>query len=123
MWMDERPVDPSRVYLLKQTCRTVTAEIDRPLALNEIGTVGVTTAKPIVFDGYAGHHGTGSFIVIDPATSFTSGAGMIVQPAPELVGAMDRLSAAERLAHVARSAATETDAVTAVRQALEEMLT
>jgi bifunctional enzyme CysN/CysC len=122
VWMDERPLEPSRVYLLKQTGRTVTAEIDRPLALNDIGAVGVTTAKPIVFDGYARHHGTGSFIVIDPATSFTAGAGMIVQPARELAGAMDRLSAAERLAHVARTAATDMDAVTAVRQALEEIL-
>lgn len=122
VWMDERPLDPSRVYLLKQTARTVTAEIDRALALNEIGAVGVTTAKPIVFDGYAGHHGTGSFIVIDPATSFTAGAGMIVQPARDLVRTTDRLSAAERLAHLARSAATDTDAVTAVLQALEEIL-
>jgi sulfate adenylyltransferase large subunit len=122
VWMDERPLEPSRVYLLKQTGRTVTAEIDRPLALNEIGAVGVTTAKPIVFDGYARHHGTGSFIVIDPATSFTAGAGMIVQPSRELVGARDRLSAAERLARAARTAATDTDAVSAVRQALEEIL-
>ena len=122
VWMDERRLEPSRVYLLKQTARTVTAEIDRPLALNEIGAVGVTTAKPIVFDPYARHQGTGSFIVIDPATSFTAGAGMIVQPARERVATTDRLSAAGRLAHVARTAATETDAVTAVRNALEEML-
>jgi len=122
VWMDERPLDPSRVYLLKQTGRTVTAEIDRPLALNEIGAVGVTTAKPIVFDGYARHPGTGSFIVIDPATSFTAGAGMIVRPARPAAGATDRLSTAERLAHVARSAANDTDAITAVRQALEEIL-
>jgi sulfate adenylyltransferase large subunit len=122
VWMDERPLDPSRVYLLKQTGRMVTAEIDRRLALNEIGAVSVTTAKPIVFDGYALHHGTGSFIVIDPATSFTAGAGMIIQPARELAGTTDRLSAAERLAHVARTAASHTDAITAVRHALEEML-
>ncbi len=123
VWMDERPLDTSRVYLLKQTGRTVTAEIDRPLALNEIGAVGVATGKPIVFDGYATHHGTGSFIVIDPATSFTAGAGMIVQPARQLAGTTDRLNAAQRLAHVARSAANDTDAITAVRQALEEILT
>ena len=122
VWMDERPLDTSRVYLLKQTGRTVTAEIDRPLALNEIGAVGVTTAKPIVFDSYARHPGTGSFIVIDPATSFTAGAGMIVRPARPAAGAADRLSAAERLAHVARRAANDTDAITAVRQALEEIL-
>ena len=122
VWMDERPLDPSRVYLLKQTGRTAGAEFDRSLALNEIGAAAVTTAKPIVFDSYARHRGTGSFIVIDPATSFTAGAGLIVQPTRQPAGVAHRLSAAERLTHAARSAATHTDAVTAVRQALEEML-
>ena len=28
VWMDERPLDPARVYLLKHTTRTVTAEVD-----------------------------------------------------------------------------------------------
>ena len=37
VWMDERPLDPGRVYLLKHTTRIVTAEVDRALALNEIG--------------------------------------------------------------------------------------
>jgi sulfate adenylyltransferase large subunit len=123
VWMDERPLDPSRVYLMKQTTRTVTAEIDRPLALNDIGGVAVTTATPIVFDRYARNRATGSFIVIDPATSFTAGAGMIRQPIRESVSAAERFGAAERLAYVARTAATHVDAVTAVRRALEEMLT
>jgi hypothetical protein len=35
----------------------------------------------------------------------------------------NRLGAAERLAYAARAAATHTDAVAAVRHALEEMLT
>jgi hypothetical protein len=48
---------------------------------------------------------------------------MIIQPAREPVRATDRLGAAERLAYAARTAATHTDAVAAVRQALEEMLT
>jgi bifunctional enzyme CysN/CysC len=123
VWMDEQPLDPARVYLVKQTGRTITAEFDRPLALNEIGTATVTTSKPIVFDRYARHRGTGSFIVIDPATSFTAGAGMIAQPAREAAGVTSRLGAAERLAYAARTAATHADAVAAVRHALEEMLT
>jgi sulfate adenylyltransferase subunit 1 (EFTu-like GTPase family) len=121
--MDEQPLDPARVYLLKQSGRTVTAEFDRRLALNDIGTATVTTSKPIVFDRYARHRGTGSFIVIDPATSFTAGAGMIAQPARDAADVTNRLGAAERLAYAARAAATHTDAVAAVRQALEEMLT
>ena len=39
VWMDERPLDPGRVYLLKQATRTVTAEVNHPLVLNQIGNV------------------------------------------------------------------------------------
>ena len=48
VWMDERPLDPSRLYLLKHTTRTVTVEANRPLALNQIETVtldDVTAAR------------------------------------------------------------------------------
>ena len=55
--MDERPLDPARVYLLKHTTRTVTAEVDRGLVLNQIGTVTVTTARPLMFDRYADNRG------------------------------------------------------------------
>ena len=78
--MDERPLDPGRVYLLKQGTRTVTAEVNHALVLNQIGTVQVSTARPLVFDRYADNRGTGSFILIDPATHFTCGAGMITEP-------------------------------------------
>ena len=39
VWMDERPLDPGRVYLLKHGTRTVTAEVNHALVLNQIGTV------------------------------------------------------------------------------------
>jgi sulfate adenylyltransferase subunit 1 (EFTu-like GTPase family) len=77
VWMDERPLDPGRVYLLKHGTRTVTAEVNHALVLNQIGNVQISTARPIVFDRYAENRGTGSFILIDPATQFTCGAGMI----------------------------------------------
>src|SRR5262249_24934839 len=89
VWMDERPLDPSRVYLLKQTTSTIMAEVNRPLVLNEIGRVIVKTARPIVFDGYNRHRETGSFILIDPATSFTAGAGMIVHAVEERTSVAD----------------------------------
>ena len=66
VWMDERPLDPGRVYLLKHGARTVSAEIDRPFSLNEIGTATVSTSRPIVFDSYRADRTTGSFILIDP---------------------------------------------------------
>ncbi len=124
VWMDERPLDPARVYLLKHSTRTVSAEVSHQLVLNQIGNVTVTTARPIVFDRYADNRGTGSFILIDPATHFTCGAGMITEPIRQAAGAAAApLTAAQRIAHIARRAASDEEAAEAVRQALEEMLT
>ena len=124
VWMDERPLDPGRVYLLKNSTRTVTAEISHGMVLNQIGTVVITTARPIAFDRYADNRMTGSFIVVDPGTHFTCGAGMITEPVRETAGAahVAPLSFAERLAHIARRAASDEEAAEAVRKALEEML-
>jgi sulfate adenylyltransferase subunit 1 (EFTu-like GTPase family) len=123
VWMDERPLDPSRVYVIKHTTRTVTAELDRTLELNQIGSVTVTTARPLMFDCYVDNRGTGSFIVVDPATNFTAGAGMIAEVLRESTsGPVARASAAERIARIARSAASEAEAVDAVRKALEDLL-
>ena len=77
VWMDEKPLDPARVYLLKHTSRTVTAEIDHGMRLNQIASVTVSTARPLIFDRYTENRGTGSFILIDTSTHFTAGAGMI----------------------------------------------
>jgi sulfate adenylyltransferase large subunit len=123
VWMDERPLDPGRVYLIKQSTRTVTAEIHHGLVMNQIGTVNVSTARPLVFDRYAENRATGSFIIIDPATHFTAGAGMITTPlhhASAIVNAP--ISAAERLAKLARRAGSDAEAVEAIRTALEDLL-
>jgi sulfate adenylyltransferase large subunit len=123
VWMDERPLDPARVYLLKHTTRTVSAELDHGLVLNQIGAVTVTTARPLMLDRYADNRGTGSFILIDPTTNFTSGAGMIseiIRGRSDIAAA--RPSAAERLARIARQASSDADAIEAVRKALEEIL-
>jgi sulfate adenylyltransferase subunit 1 (EFTu-like GTPase family) len=77
-----------------------------------------------VFDRYGESRSTGSFILIDPATQFTCGAGMIREPVREASPAPNApLSFAERLAHLARRAASDEEAAEAVRKALEEMLT
>jgi sulfate adenylyltransferase large subunit len=123
VWMDERPLDPGRVYLLKQGTRTVTAEVNHPLMLNQIGNVEVSVARPLVFDRYAENRTTGSFILIDPATQFTCGAGMITDPIREAVTSVAApMTAAERIARLARNATSDAAAIEAVRQALEEML-
>jgi sulfate adenylyltransferase subunit 1 len=124
VWMDERPLDPGRVYLLKHGSRTVTAEVNHQLVLNQIGTVQVTTTRPLVFDRYSENRGTGSFILIDPATQFTCGAGMITEPIKEGAAVHGApISFAERLARMARQAHSDEEAVDHVRRALEEMLT
>jgi bifunctional enzyme CysN/CysC len=124
VWMDERPLDPGRVYLLKQGTRTVTAQVNHSLVLNQIGSVEVTAARPIVFDRYAENRGTGSFILIDPATHFTCGAGMISNPIRQTATVHTApLSFAQRLAQLARRAGSDEEAAEAVRKALEEMLT
>jgi bifunctional enzyme CysN/CysC len=123
VWMDERPLDPSRVYLLKHGTRTVTAECDRRLALNQIGAVTVSTARPLAFDPYLANRATGGFILIDPATQFTAGAGMITAAAPQRPMVRPHHSAAARLAIAARAASTDGDAIEAVRHVLEEVLT
>jgi bifunctional enzyme CysN/CysC len=87
-------------YVLQHTTRRVTAYIDellyeidvntmhrRPvdtLTLNQIGRVKISTAKPIFFDSYRNNRGTGSFILIDPATNLTVAAGMIRSAAADL---------------------------------------
>ena len=123
VWMDEKPLDPGRVYLLKQGTRTVTAEINHGMVLNQIATVMVAAARPLVFDRYEINRHTGSFIVIDPATNFTAGAGMIVNPVHETAkAAAAPMTAAERIAQLARRAASDEEAAELVRKALEEML-
>jgi sulfate adenylyltransferase large subunit len=124
VWMDERPLDPGRVYLLKTGTRSVTAEVSHGMVLNQIGTVVVTTARPIAFDRYAENRTTGSFILVDPGTHFTCGAGMITNIVRQRAAADHAapLSFAERLAHLARRASSDEEAAEAVRQALEEML-
>jgi bifunctional enzyme CysN/CysC len=49
----------------------------KTLALNEIGVVNLSTAQPVVFEPYAVNRTLGAFILIDPLTFETVGAGMI----------------------------------------------
>ena len=48
--------------------------------MNDIGEVRLTTSSPIIFDGYAANRLTGSFILIEPGTNATVGAGMLPHP-------------------------------------------
>jgi bifunctional enzyme CysN/CysC len=93
VWMADKPLAPQTPYLIKHTTQIVCAEIVRVLArldletldelpadelrLNEIGRVELEMHRPIYCDSYAQNRATGSFIVIDPVTNLTLGAGMI----------------------------------------------
>jgi sulfate adenylyltransferase large subunit len=122
VWMDERALDPARVYLLKHTTRTVTVEVSSALELNQIGAISLTTSRPLVFDSYGVNRATGSFVLIDPDTNFTSGAGMIIGPVEESPAPRWRDGTAERLARVARSAESDAAAIEAVRVELEAIV-
>jgi bifunctional enzyme CysN/CysC/sulfate adenylyltransferase subunit 1 len=97
-WLHPRSLQRGRKYLLKHTTRTVqalvTAVEDRidmatlepepeptELGLNDIGQVRLSTSGPLVFDGYATNRLTGSFILIEPGSNGTVGAGMLLPPA------------------------------------------
>ena len=131
VWMNERPLDPAKTYLLKHTAQTVPAEIkavrhrvdvttlDRRAAahldMNEIGVLRIETARPIYFDAYAQNRGTGGFVLIDPSTNSTSGAGMILTAVARerrpvlrdvIVIKADRVTPAERMARYRHSGTT-----------------
>jgi hypothetical protein len=96
VWMNEKPLEPHRPYLLKHTTQMVQGRIREirhrvdintlghqrasQLALNEIGVVSVETQRPIFFDAYRQNRATGAFILIDPITNETLGSGMIIGP-------------------------------------------
>jgi bifunctional enzyme CysN/CysC/sulfate adenylyltransferase subunit 1 len=97
-WMHPRALQRGRKYLLKHTTRTVQAVVtavqDRidmatlepepdasELRLNDVGEVRLSTSGPLVFDGYTTNRLTGSFILIEPGTNATVGAGMLLPPA------------------------------------------
>jgi adenylyl-sulfate kinase len=93
VWMDQRPLEPGRAYLIKHTTQQVYATIDRVLhkvhidtltpqpadrlTLNEIGAVTIETYRPLFADPYRHNRTTGAFILIDPASNATVAAGMI----------------------------------------------
>jgi sulfate adenylyltransferase subunit 1 len=93
VWMDQRPLDLNRRYLLKHTSHTVPAFIPaihhrtdvatlghqpaQTFAMNDIGVVTLNLLRPIAVDVYSDNRGTGAFILIDPKTNSTVAAGMI----------------------------------------------
>ena len=97
VWMSEQPLKCGQPYLVKHLTQTVRAiftelvyrvdpnelhhERADALQLNEVGRVTLEAFRPIMCDEYARNRATGSFIVIDPVSNRTVGAGMIIERA------------------------------------------
>ena len=95
-WMaDGSSLEPGRDYLIKHTTRTTRAKVTgldyrldvnslhrdkeaTALKLNELGRISLRTQVPLLLDEYSRNAATGSFILIDPNTNGTVGAGMIL---------------------------------------------
>ena len=111
VWMNQKPLEPNRSYLIKHTTQVTQARVReiryrldvntlehqpaRRLELNGIGVVSVEAQRPLLFDAYRKNRFTGSFILIDPITNETMGAGMILR-AIDAGAASGRVTDAER---------------------------
>jgi sulfate adenylyltransferase subunit 1 len=115
VWMDLRPLERNRRYLLKHTSHTVPAFISsiayrtnigtlsrepaQTLEMNGIGVVNLTLLRPMALDLYSENRSTGALILIDPETNLTVAAGMITAIADqEVTGAAGPVTAKERIA-------------------------
>jgi len=52
-------------------------EEDRELGMNDIGRIRLRASQPVFWDSYRRNRNTGSFILVDPFSNETLGAGMI----------------------------------------------
>ncbi|MBN2302165.1 MAG: sulfate adenylyltransferase subunit CysN [Lentisphaerae bacterium] len=98
VWMSETPMDMNRPYLIKQTTQMIKTRIGEVrykvdvntlnrvssglLKLNEIGRVAFMATRPMFYDPYEKNRATGCFIIVDPITNGTMGAGMIIDREP-----------------------------------------
>ncbi len=94
VWMSDEPLRLNKQYLIKNSTNVVRARISElfyrvdpddlhredadTLQLNEIGRVVVDLFRAIPYDEYRKNRATGGFIIIDPMTNATLGAGMII---------------------------------------------
>jgi sulfate adenylyltransferase subunit 1 len=96
-WLHERPLRPGARLLLKHGTRTTPVIVgalgdrldtdttswvdpDGPIGINDIAQVTLRTADPLPVDDYARIRATGSFLLIDPASGATLGAGLVGEP-------------------------------------------
>jgi sulfate adenylyltransferase subunit 1 len=93
-WMDQDSLTVGSKYIIQHGVNKVLAKVDRihhtiktdfsgiiegvsQLDLNDIALVSFKLNKPIFYDAFKNHRTNGSFIIIDPQTNTTAGAGFI----------------------------------------------
>lgn len=104
VWMDGRPLDSARRYLLKHASQTLPAEVqlhhrvnlersaNEPAAvleMNGIGVAEIETRRPIAIERYSDNRTLGAFVLIDAETNATAGAGMVREVLNDAEGAID----------------------------------
>jgi sulfate adenylyltransferase large subunit len=93
VWLNETPLQLNRSYIAKHTTRQVKAKVKRiqfrvdvntlahepaqELGMNGIAVLEIESSSPLFFDSYESSRTTGSFILVDPLSNATVGAGMI----------------------------------------------
>ncbi|MFZ1086883.1 MAG: sulfate adenylyltransferase subunit CysN [Terracidiphilus sp.] len=114
VWMDARPLQRNRRYLLKHTSQTVPAfvaslehrtnigtlahEPAESLEMNGIGVVNIDLLRPMAIDTYGKNRSTGAFILIDPESNSTVAAGMITAASGTTAAFSGPVTAEERAA-------------------------
>ncbi len=99
VWLHGKPLELGETYLVKHTARqtkiralkirhrvnvnTLAHEDATQLQMNEIAAVEFEANVPLFFDAYSSNRTTGSFILIDPISNATIGAGMIQEDVAE----------------------------------------
>lgn len=104
VWMDGRPLDSARRYLLKHASQTLPAEVrlhhrvnlersaNEPAAvleMNGIGVAEIETRRPIAIERYSDNRTLGAFVLIDAETNATAGAGMVREVLNDAEDAID----------------------------------
>ncbi len=82
VWMDEEIMDLSKAFYIKQTtnlCRAFLSPNTKPMSLNQIAEVTLTSANELFYDPYEKNKALGSFILIDPISFNTSAVGIILE--------------------------------------------
>ncbi|HKW61606.1 MAG TPA: sulfate adenylyltransferase subunit CysN [Candidatus Acidoferrum sp.] len=110
VWLHPDSLRVERPLLLKQTTRLLKARVRKirhrinvntlknepaeQLEMNGIAEVEVETNQPLFLDSYSSSRATGSFILIDPFSNATVGAGMVGQTSVDEVSRPEKESGA-----------------------------